>query len=364
MEDTGYMARAAFIMDKLMHKIGLHGKSFIPLIMGFGCNVPAIMSTRTIENRNDRLLTMLINPFMSCSARLPVYIVIIGAVFPNYAGTMLFLIYLSGIVVAIFIAKIFKKLLFKSVEAPFVMELPPYRKPIMKTSLKHMWRKGSQYLQKMGGIILVASIIIWSLGYFPKQTNKTSEFDSKIQIAQTELNNSLLNITDRNLKESIQKTGLKNIEELEQQKQTDQQQHSYIGRIGSFIEPVIEPLGFDSKIGISLITGIAAKEIVVSTMGVLYGADFDADKESTSLQDKIQSEEYKKGDKKGQKVFTPLTSISFMLFILIYFPCFAVIAAIRKETGSWKWAAFTVAYTTGLAWIISFAVYQIGSLFI
>ncbi|NPA44925.1 MAG: ferrous iron transport protein B, partial [Chlorobi bacterium] len=345
MEDTGYMSRAAFITDKLMHKIGLHGKSFIPLVMGFGCNVPAVMATRTLENRNDRLLTMLINPFMSCSARLPIYLVIIGAVFPENAGTVLFLIYASGIVISIIVAKIFKAIFFKSKDAPFVMELPPYRKPIFKVSLKHMWHKGSQYLQKMGGVILIASIIIWALGYFPLNNEKTKLIDAKIeQIKNNKSENS----------ETIAK--------LEAEKKIILQENSYIGKIGHFIEPAIRPLGFDWKIGVSIVSGIAAKEIVVSTMGVLYGAEFTDEKSSEALKNAIKSETYKSGNHKGEKVFTPLVSISFLVFILIYFPCVAVIAAVRKESGSWKWASFLAIYTTSLAWLLSFAIYQIGSL--
>ncbi|MCF6365854.1 MAG: ferrous iron transport protein B [Bacteroidales bacterium] len=351
MEDTGYMSRAAFITDKLMHKIGLHGKSFIPLVMGFGCNVPAVMSTRTLENRNDRLLTMLINPFMSCSARLPIYLVIIGAVFPDNAGTVLFLIYAAGILVSIVVAKIFKKLFFKSKDAPFVMELPPYRKPIMRISLKHMWHKGSQYLKKMGGVILIASIIIWALGYFPTSNEVTEKIDKRIQV---------LNVKHAfNTEKEIYKA---EIERLINKKKTVLQENSYIGKIGQFIEPAIRPLGFDWKIGVSILTGVAAKEIVVSTMGVLYGAEFDKDDASEALKKAIKNEVYQTGKHKGEKIFTPLVSISFLVFILIYFPCIAVIAAVRKESGSWKWAGFLVVYTTALAWLLSFAIYQIGSL--
>jgi len=282
MEDTGYMSRAAFITDKLMHKIGLHGKSFIPLVMGFGCNVPAVMATRTLENRNDRLLTMLINPFMSCSARLPIYLVIIGAIFPNNAGTVLFLIYASGILISIIVAKIFKAIFFKSKDAPFVMELPPYRKPIFKVSLKHMWHKGSQYLQKMGGVILIASIIIWALGYFPLSNEKTKLIDVQI--------------------ENLRKDNSENtetIEKLEKEKTIILQENSYIGKIGHFIEPAIRPLGFDWKIGVSIVSGIAAKEIVVSTMGVLYGAEFTDEKSTEALKNAIKSETYKSGNHKG-----------------------------------------------------------------
>jgi len=352
MEDTGYMSRAAFITDKMMHKIGLHGKSFIPLVMGFGCNVPAIMATRTLENRSDRLLTMLINPFMSCSARLPVYLVIIGAVFPDHAGTVLFLIYATGIVVSIIVAKLFKKVIFKSKDAPFVMELPPYRKPIMKISLIHMWHKGSQYLQKMGGVILIASIIVWALGYFPLNSEETEKINK--QIVQLKENNE--NTENKTFKEELNK--------LEAEKHFIHQENSYIGKIGHFVEPVIRPLGFDWKMGVAITAGVAAKEIVVSTMGVLYGADFNADDSSDALIKAIKNERYSLGKHKGEIVFTPLVAISFLVFVLLYFPCVATVAAVRKESGSWKWAAFLVFYTTGLAWVISFAIYQIGNLFI
>jgi ferrous iron transport protein B len=353
MEDTGYMSRAAFITDKVMHKIGLHGKSFIPLIMGFGCNVPAVMATRTLENRNDRLLTMLINPFMSCSARLPVYLVIIGAVFPHRAGSILFLIYASGIILSIIVAKIFKKVLFNSKEAPFVMELPPYRRPLMRVSIKHTWNKGSQYLKKMGGIILVASILIWALGYFPMQTEKTTAVDLQIENLNKTFSNDFEN-----------PNYISELEKLELQRKTILQENSYIGKIGHFIEPVIRPLGFDWKIGVSIVTGIAAKEIVVSTMGVLYGADFENDDSSNALKESINKEVYQSGKNKGEKIFTPLVSIAFMVFILVYFPCIAVIAAVKKESGSWKWAAFMVVYTSVLAWLLAFGIYQIGSLII
>ncbi len=352
MEDTGYMSRAAFITDKMMHKIGLHGKSFIPLIMGFGCNVPAVMSTRTLENRSDRLLTMLINPFMSCSARLPVYLIIIGAVFPENAGTVLFLIYGTGILLSILVAKLFKKVIFKSKDAPFVMELPPYRRPVFKTSLIHMWHKGSQYLKKMGGVILIASIIIWALGYFPVSDSEVEKIEKHISL----LKKNDDNLQDMSLKDTLMK--------LELQKHLVQQKNSYIGKIGHFIEPVIRPLGFDWKMGVAITAGIAAKEIVVSTMGVLYGAEFGADDSSDALKKAIKTERYSSGKHKGEIIFTPLVSVSFLIFILVYFPCVAVVAAVKKESGSWKWAAFLVVYTTALAWLLSFAIYQIGNLFI
>ncbi len=358
MEDTGYMARVAFIMDKIMHKVGLHGKSFIPLIMGFGCNVPAIMATRTLENRNDRILTILINPFMSCSARLPVYLIVIAAIFPDKAGWILFGLYITGILLAATFGIIFKKTLFKSKEAPFVMELPPYRKPTLRTTLIHMWHKGEQYLKKMGGVILIASILIWALGYFPQSTEKTASYDQKIEILKQKINT-------ETIKDNNQINQYRNqLNALILEKESERHSNSYIGRIGRFIEPVMAPLGFDWKMSVSILTGIAAKEIVVSTMGVLYQADENADENSESLKNKLKNERYSSGAKKGEVIFTPLVSIAFLLFVLIYFPCIAVVAAVRKETGHWKWAAFLVTYTTGLAWVVAFLVYQIGSLII
>lgn len=357
LEDTGYMARAAFIMDKLMHKIGLHGKSFIPLVMGFGCNVPAIMATRTIENRNNRILTMLITPFMSCSARLPIYILIIGAFFPNHASSVLFAIYMMGILLAIGTALVFKRTFFKSDDIPFVMELPPYRIPTVRSTLRHMWHKGSQYLRKMGGVILIAVIFIWALGYYPRDIKFSKDYANLIAIKAKSI--------EGNKKDSIAVISLnEQIRLLETEKESERQEQSYLGRVGKFIEPAIAPLGFDWKMGVSLLSGVAAKEIVVSTLGVLYQADKDADEHSSTLIGKLQNETYKSGAKAGAKVFTPLTALSFLLFILIYFPCVAVIAAIKKESGSWKWAAFTILSTTLLAWLVAFTVYQIGSLFL
>lgn len=343
MEDTGYIARGAFIMDKLMHFLGLHGKSFIPLIMGFGCNVPAVLATRTLESRNNRLLTMLINPFMSCSARLPVYILLIGAFFPDYPGTVLFSMYIIGIILSIVMAVIFKKTLFKLEEVPFVMELPPYRVPTFKSTMRHMWEKGYQYLKKMGGVILIASIIIWALGYFPREVNYSKDYDLMLSQA-------------KGVPEQIASVAI--------QKESERFEGSYIGKIGHFIEPAIQPLGFDWKMGISLVTGMAAKELVVSTMGVLYQVGEDTPEDSEELISKLQTHTYRYGEHEGEKVFTPLVAFCFMLFILIYFPCVAVIAAIKKESGGWKWAIFTMVYTTGLAYFVSFAVYQVGSIFL
>ena len=304
MEDSGYMARAAFIMDKIMHKMGLHGKSFIPLIMGFGCNVPAIMASRTIENRKSRLITMLVNPLMSCSARLPIYLLLVGAFFPNNASLVLLSIYAIGIFLAVLLARLFSKFLVKGDDTPFVMELPPYRMPTAKSIFRHTWEKGAQYLKKMGGIIMIASIIIWFLGYYPNH-------DAYETVA-------------------------------------EQQENSYIGQLGRAIEPVIKPMGFDWKLGIGLISGVGAKELVVSTLGVLYVDDPEADE--VSLAERIP--------------ITPLVAFCYMLFVLIYFPCIAALAAIKQESGSWKWALFAACYTTVLAWIVSFTVYQIGGLFV
>ena len=304
LEDSGYMARAAFIMDKIMHRMGLHGKSFIPLIMGFGCNVPAIMATRTIEDRKSRLITMLVNPLMSCSARLPIYLVMIGAFFSYFYFFLIILIYTAGILLAVIMARIFSKFLVKGEDSPFVMELPPYRMPTSKSIMRHTWEKGAQYLKKMGGIIMIASIIIWFLGYYPQH-------DAYESVA-------------------------------------EQQKNSYIGQIGKAIEPVIKPLGFDWKLGIGLISGVGAKELVVSTLGVLYTNEGDV--ENVNLSNRIP--------------ITPLVALAYMLFVLIYFPCIATFAAIKQESGSWKWAIFTAGYTTGLAWLIAFTVFQIGSLIV
>jgi ferrous iron transport protein B len=316
MEDTGYMARVSFIMDKLMHHIGLHGKSFIPLLMGFGCNVPAIMATRTLENHKDRVMTMLISPFMSCSARLPVYVLIISAFFDRRQGLVLFSIYIVGIVLAVIVALLLKKTVFAGKDVPFVMELPPYRIPSVRSTTKHMWFNARQYIHKMGSIILVASVIIWALSYYPRMDHGTAA------------------------------------ERLE---------NSYIGRTGHFIEPVVQPLGFDWKLGVSIVTGLAAKEIVVSTMGVLYQDEETVPEDGAGLSERIRGQEHTSGKLRGEKVFTQFVAYGFMLFILIYFPCVAVIAAIRKESNV-RWALFSMFYTTALAWIVAFLVNQAGNL--
>lgn len=317
MEDSGYMARAAFIMDKLMHKMGLHGKSFIPLIMGFGCNVPAIMATRTIESRRSRLITMLILPFMSCSARLPIYIMIIGTFFAaQYRSWVMIMLYVIGVIMAIIVSKVFSSFVVKGEDTPFVMELPPYRWPTPKAIGRHTWEKGKEYLKKMGGIILVASIVVWALGYFPHD-----ESLSPVQ----------------------------------------QKEQSYIGSIGKAVEPVFELQGFNWKLDVSLIAGVGAKEIVASTIGVIYSGD-----DSFGDDDSFSDDTAKYSRLRNQMLadgITPLAAFSYLLFVLLYFPCIATVIAIRNETGSWSWAAFSAFYTTAIAWIVSMLVYQIGSLF-
>lgn len=350
MEDSGYMSRAAFIMDKVMHKMGLHGKSFIPLVMGFGCNVPAIMSTRMIESRSNRMITMLITPFMSCSARLPVYLLFAGIFFPSHAGTILFCLYLAGILLAVISARLLKRFLFPKNETPFVMELPPYRMPTAKSVFRHMWDKSKQYLKKMGGVILVASIIIWFLSYFPYNTEFSEKIDEQIAQVENRYSNN----------ELVEDAKNEEIRVLEEQRNLNHAENSYIGRIGKFIEPVFEPLGFDWKISVSLLSGMAAKEVVVSTLGVLYTGETDLDETSEPLKERILNS--KSPD--GTPSFTPLNVISLLFFVLIYFPCVAVIAAVKGESGSWKWGVFTIVYTTSLAWFISFAIYQIGSFFV
>jgi len=340
LETTGYMSRAAFLMDKYMNRIGLHGKSFIPMIMGFGCTVPAIMSTRILENKRDRILTMMIVPFMSCSARLPVYILLISAFFPEHPVLMLFGIYGFGILLALIISRFFSKTILKQKEAPYIMELLPYRKPTAKMLFSYTWERGKEYLKKIGGVILICSVIIWLLGYFPRTADYSKDYDTLIENAQTD--------------------SIKSMYEL--QKTSEHHKNSYIGRIGHAIEPAMSPLGFDWKMSVSILAGIAGKEITVSTMGVLYQADEEA--HSGSLQNKLKAETYTSGEKKGQKVFDKIVALSFIMFVLIYFPCIAVISAIWKESKRIKWAIFSAVYTTGIAWLVAFAVFQIGKLIV
>ncbi len=307
MEDSGYMARAAFIMDRVMHRIGLHGKSFIPLLMGFGCNVPAIMATRTIESRSSRLITILITPFMSCGARLPVYLLIAGAFFGASAGFVMFCLYVLGIIIAAITARLMRKILFKKEDTPFVMELPPYRMPTGRATLHHMWERAAQYLKKMGGIVLICSLVIWFLSYFPQND------DPQVQAEQ-----------------------------------------SYIGQAGKFIEPVVEPLGMNWKGGVALISGAAAKEVVVSTLAVLYSTD-----EEENLGEALKAD----NPQIGKPDWTSASALAFMVFVLLYFPCVAVLAAVRSETGRWRWALFTIVYTTAVAWGVAWITYKIALLF-
>lgn len=310
LEDSGYMARAAFIMDKLMHKMGLHGKSFIPMIMGFGCNVPAVMATRIIENRKSRLVTMLVTPLMSCSARLPVYIVIIGAFFPDYAAVVLLGLYAVGIIAAVIMARLFSRFIVQDGDLPFVMELPPYRMPNRRSIIRHTWEKGNQYLHKMGGIILAASIVVWALGYFPHSAG----------------------------------TG-------NQDNQTEEHPASFLEYIGKTIQPVFEPMNYDWRMSVGILTGVGAKELVISTLGVMYAGESTDDAiHDSRLQSSIRSN------------MTPASALSYMVFVLLYFPCLATIAAIRHESGRWRWALFTAAYTTVLAWVCALVVYQLCSL--
>lgn len=355
MEDTGYMSRVAFILDKLMHNIGLHGKSFIPLLMGFGCNVPAIMATRTIESKSDRIVTILINPFMSCSARYPVYVLLIGAFFDSYRGLVLFGIYLFGIFIAAIMALLFKRTMFRTKEMPFVMELPPYRMPTIRSLLQHTWFRGEQYLKKMGGVILIASLIIWALGYFPRNTELEESYQETIETTMQIYDIRIQEAThDQELIRNLIAKRDNVIDSLTAEKNSTLQEASFIGQIGKTVEPALSPLGFNWKMGVSLIAGIAAKEVVVSTLGVLYQVEEEG--MTKGLTDKLTSK-----DTDGY-VLTPLAALSFMIFILLYLPCVAVLVAVKKETGSWKWSAFMALYTTVLAWIVSFAFYQIGSL--
>ena len=366
MEDTGYMSRAVFIIDKIMHRIGLHGKSFIPLVMGFGCNVPAILSSRMLENKKERLITILINPFISCNARLPVYILFITAFFPESSGSILFVIYFTGILMAVITALILKRLIVKAHEHPFVMELPPYRTPSGKVIVKNMWSKSSQYLKKIGGVILISSIIFWALSYFPMNVNYSRDYDSELVTINKKYNLKSNTIPSKDttsirINESERQKEIKNVMLT---KKGEQKELSYLGRFGHFIEPVIRPLGFDWRIGISIISGIPAKEIIVSSLAVLYHVDNNADTQNRTLSERLKSQTYQFGDRAGEKIFNPAVALAFMLFVLLYIPCIGTLTAIRRESGSWKWSAFSAVYSFALAWIIAFAVNNIGSIFL
>ncbi|MDR2064628.1 MAG: ferrous iron transport protein B [Prevotellaceae bacterium] len=353
MEDSGYMARAAFIMDKLMRKAGLNGKSFIPLIMGFGCNVPAIMSARTVESRNSRMITILVNPFISCAARLPVYLLFISAFFTSYKPLILFVIYALGICVALVMAKILKLFLFKKEETPFVIELPPYRMPTAKSISVHMWDKSKQYLRKMGTIILAASVFIWFLGYFPQKKEFSRDYD---KLTEDMIEKHKKDIAEQNNIFDIFRltfTTVKQINFYAHEKKNEQQEYSSIGRCGKFIEPAIKPLGFNWKLGVAIVSGLPAKEVVISTLGILY---------PNNSKEKLP--EYMENDLKCDRAHATLIALVMMIFVLLYFPCIATVIAIRNESGSWKWAILAIFYTLALAWIISFAVYRTGLLII
>lgn len=321
MEDSGYMARAAFIMDKLMHRIGLHGKSFIPLVMGFGCNVPAIIASRSIESRSSRIITILINPFMSCSARIPIYVLLVGTFFSGYAAAVFLGIYVLGVIVAILTARLLRRFFFKADDTPFVMELPPYRVPTLKAMLRHTWGKGEQYLRKMGGLILVASLIVWALNYFPRHDDLQSE-----------------NYIETN--------------------QIDFAHDSYLQMIGKAITPVLEPLGFGWKASVAALAGVPAKEIVVSTLGVLYVGDDTAS--DATLSERLRQP----SSLSGVPDFDSANALSFIIFILLFCPCIATITAIVRETGSWGYGVFSVVYNTVVAWIVAFGAYRLALLFL
>ncbi|MCU0822239.1 MAG: ferrous iron transport protein B [Spirochaetes bacterium] len=358
MEDTGYMARAAFKMDRIMHKIGLHGKSFISLAMGFGCNVPAIMAARSLENPQDRILTILINPFMSCSARLPVYVLFAGIFFKEHAGNVITSLYLTGIIIAFISAKLFKYIFFREESAPFVMELPPYRMPAFKTILLHMWDRGSQYLKKMAGIILIFSIIVWLMGQYPKSSEIEKRYFDKINTITEEYHVQLVRARSSYGLNSKEITALEDrfrdeIDDIFLHKKIDETRYTVIGRLGDLIYPVMKPLGFNWQMGISLITGFVAKEIVVSTMGVLYQSS-ETEPEPGDVKEPL----YQVMKKKEHGV-TPLIAYTFLLFVLLYVPCLASIVAIGREAG-WKWAFFSIFYQMTVAWTVCFIFYRVG----
>ena len=354
MEDSGYMSRAAFIVDKLMHKIGLHGKSFIPMVMGFGCNVPAIMATRAIESRKSRMITIAIIPFMSCAGRLPIFVLLAGAFFPHNAALVLLGIYLLGIVLAILSAIVLSKFV-KDDDLPFVMELPPYRIPTAKAIWRHTWEKGQQYLQKMATTILICSVIIWFLGYFPKNKELMAAQEEYATLAQTPAGRLEINAdeVEVNAATATKEDLATRIDSL----YAYQQENSYIGQLGRMVSPALDPLGFNWKMDVGLLTGIAAKELVVSTLGVMYSEGAKVSEghdmsEDTQLQSALVND------------VTPAAALSFMVFILLYFPCVATFVAIKNETGKWRWAVACCAYTMAVAWIMSFIIYRLALIFL
>jgi ferrous iron transport protein B len=348
-EDTGYMARAAFIMDKVMHTLGLHGKSFIPMIMGFGCNVPAIMATRVLESRRDRILTILINPLISCSGRLPVYVLIAGAVFGARAGNVIFSIYIIGIAMAIVMGQIFKRTLFKGEIAPFVLELPPYRMPTFRGTVIHMWERGSIFIKKMGGVILIGSIIVWALSSFPQNVDYSMDYEAQKNRIQEDYA-AQIQRSDTDKAEVLAAEMDQKIAEAEGLRKREFQEKSLLGRLGKVMAPVLRPLGFDWRAGVALLTGFVAKEIVVSTFGVLYQVNREQSEKDEGIRAAIKD------------AMTPLVGYAFMIFVLAYTPCLATIAVIRRETGSWGWTGFAVGYGLALAWILAFVIYQGGML--
>ncbi len=347
-EDTGYMARAAFLMDKIMHLIGLHGKSFIPMLMGFGCNVPAIMATRTLESEKDRILTILITPFMSCSAKLPVYIVLAGTFFAAKAGNVIFSIYLLGILISIISGRLFRSTLLKGVDAPFVMELPPYRVPMLKSLMIHMWDRSKMFLRRMGGIILIGSVVVWTLSAFPRDIEYSADYSAKMNQINESFNIKIAAPGEED-KEIFKKERIAAIAGLQKTMNAEKTEKSYMGRIGKELSPVFEPIGIDWRGSVALLTGLFAKEIVVSTLGVLYSVEESEDRDA--LKNALRS-----------SGMTPLSALAMMVFVLLYLPCLATIAMIRKETGSFKWTAFSIIYSTSVAWIAAFCVFQGGKL--
>jgi ferrous iron transport protein B len=332
-------------MDRVMHTAGLHGKSFIPMLMGFGCNVPAIMAARTLEHQKDRILTILMTPFMSCSARLPVYIVLAGSFFAHQAGTVIFALYAAGIILAIVSGRILRNLFFKGADAPFVMELPPYRMPMLKSLLIHMWDRSKMFLRKMGGVILVGSIIIWALSSFPRNITYSKDYEALQMDVQTRFSQRMA-VAGPDEKLMLQHELTAELKKIQTGQEQERVSKSYIGRMGHFLEPLFMPLGIAWQGGVALVTGFVAKEVVVSTMGVLYGAG--DSEEGQALTSALK-----------QSGMTPQSALSMMVFVLLYVPCFATVVTIYRET-SLKWACFNVIYTTLVAWTLSFLVYQTG----
>ena len=347
-EDTGYMARAAFLMDKVMHLIGLHGKSFIPLLMGFGCNAPAIMATRTLESEKDRILTILINPLMSCSARLPVYILLAGTFFGVKAGNAIFSIYALGIVLAILVGRLFRSTVLRGEVAPFVMELPPYRAPMFKGLLIHMWDRGKIFLKKMGGVILIGSVVVWFLSAFPQAVEYSRDYGAEIAAVNARYETQIVQLQEDS-SEALLRQRDQAISAVEAERAREKVEKSYMGYLGKAFAPIFAPIGMDWRGSVAVISGFVAKEIVVSTMGVLYAVGADETERNEALKGALR--------KSGM---TALSAYAMMAFVLIYVPCLATVAVIRRETNSWKWTFFSIGYSTALAWVVAFLIYQGG----